>query len=162
MENKEGYLEFVHSESYKNQIDVWYRAYNISREKTELFYDFLMSLYNLLQETYLGPEVFELEEDQKNHFTWCWDKTIENFNKEKIFFKERGNCYEYCWNFFLEAYYFAQLDDNQIKITQYFFKLFNSIKSLGCPFRVNYYLASRFWCLFFWKTVWKEKACALY
>jgi hypothetical protein len=47
MENKEGYLEFVHSESYKNQIDVWYRAYNISREKTELFYDFLMSLYNL-------------------------------------------------------------------------------------------------------------------
>ena len=59
MENKEGYLEFVHSESYKNQIDVWYRAYNISREKTELFYDFLMSLYNLLQETYLGPEVFE-------------------------------------------------------------------------------------------------------
>ena len=93
MENKEGYLEFVHSESYKNQIDVWYRAYNISREKTELFYDFLMSLYNLLQETYLGPEVFELEEDQKNHFTWCWDKTIENFNKEKIFFKERGKHY---------------------------------------------------------------------
>ena len=84
MENKEGYLEFVHSESYKNQIDVWYRAYNISREKTELFYDFLMSLYNLLQETYLGPEVFELEEDQKNHFTWCWDKTIENFNKESV------------------------------------------------------------------------------
>ena len=65
MENKEGYLEFISSESYKNQIDVWYRAYNISREKTELFYDFLMSLYNLLQETYLGSEVFELEIPQQ-------------------------------------------------------------------------------------------------
>ena len=125
MENKEGYLEFVHSESYKNQIDVWYRAYNISREKTELFYDFLKSLYDLLQETYLGEEVTQKEEDQKNHFTWCWDKTIENFNKEKIFFKERGNCYEYCWNFFLEAYYYAQLYDNQIRIGEYFYKLFD-------------------------------------
>ena len=91
MENKEGYLEFVHSESYKNQIDVWYRAYNISREKTELFYDFLKSLHDLLNETYLGPEFLKKEEDQRNHFTWCWDKTIENFNKEKINVKTLSN-----------------------------------------------------------------------
>jgi len=69
MENKEGYLEFVSSESYKNQIDIWYRAYNISREKTELFYDFLVSLYDLVEETYLGMDVVVSEEDQKNHFT---------------------------------------------------------------------------------------------
>ena len=81
MENKESYLDFVSSESYKQQIDVWYRAYNISREKTELFYDFLMSLHNLIDETYLGEDVIMTTEDQINHFTWCCDKTIESFNK---------------------------------------------------------------------------------
>jgi hypothetical protein len=125
MENKENYLEFVSSESYKHQIDIWYKAYNISREKTELFYDFLLSLYDLIEQTYLGSDVVKLEEDQMNHLTWCWDKTIENFNKEKIFFKERGSHYEYIWRFFLEAYYYTKLDGGNIKIPEYFFKLFD-------------------------------------
>jgi hypothetical protein len=68
MENREGYLEFVSSESYKHQIDIWHRAYNISREKTELFHDFLVSLYVLVDQTFLGSDVTELEEDQRNHF----------------------------------------------------------------------------------------------
>ncbi len=125
MENREGYLEFISSESYKHQIDIWYRAYNISREKTELFYDFLMSLYDLIENTYLGTDVLSSEEDQRNHFTWCWNKTIDNFNKEKIFFKERGQSYDYFWNFFLEAHYFTKLDDNITKIPEYFRKLFD-------------------------------------
>lgn len=125
MENKEGYLQFISSESYKHQIDIWYKAYNISREKTELFHDFLVSLYDLVDETFLGSDVLESEENQKNHFTWCWDKTIENFNKEKIFFKERGENYEYFWSFFLEAYYFNQLDGQTIRIRDYFYKLFD-------------------------------------
>jgi hypothetical protein len=124
MERKESYLEFISSDSYKNQIDVWIKAYNISYEKTELFYDFLVSLFDLMESTYLGADVLTSELDQRNHFTWCWDKTIENFNKEKIYFKERSNCYEYLWNFFLEAYYFAQLDGNQTRIREYFYKLF--------------------------------------
>lgn len=125
MENKEGYLQFISSESYKHQIDIWYKAYNISREKTELFHDFLVSLYDLVDETFLGADVLESEENQKNHFTWCWDKTIDNFNKEKIFFKERGENYEYFWSFFLEAYYFNQMDGQTIRIRDYFYKLFD-------------------------------------
>ena len=125
MENKEGYLEFIASESYKNQIDIWYKAYNISREKTDLFHDFIFALYDLIDNTFLGSDVYESDHDQKNHYTWCWDKVIDSFNKEKIFFKERGNCYEYFWNFFLEAYYFAQSEGNQLKIKEYFSKLFD-------------------------------------
>ena len=64
MENRESYLEFISSENYKHQIDIWYKAYNISREKIELFHDFLISLYNLVDETYLGSDVVGLEEDQ--------------------------------------------------------------------------------------------------
>jgi hypothetical protein len=125
MENREGYLEFITSENYKHQIDIWYKAYNISREKTQLFYDFISALYELIETTYLGNDVINTEEDQKNHFIWCWDKTIENFNKEKIYFKERGNHFNYFWNFFLEAFYFIQLDNQSLKILEYFYKLFD-------------------------------------
>jgi hypothetical protein len=125
MEKKEGSLEFVSLENYKQQIDIWYRAYNISRERIELFHDFLASLYELVDQTYLGPELFDIEENQKNHFTWCWDKTVDNFSKEKIYFKERGNHYEYLWNFFLEAYYYNQLDGVKIRIQEYFTILFD-------------------------------------
>lgn len=131
MENKQDYIEYISPENYKKQIEVWYRAYNISREKTELFHDFLISIYDLVDETFLGKEVMENEEDQKNHFDWCWDKTILNFTKEKIYFKSRGNLHEYFWNFFLEAYYFPIIEDKPTKIKEYFTKLFdfNYIKS---------------------------------
>jgi len=125
MENKESYLEFVSAENYKNQLDIWYRAYNISREKTELFHDFIISLYDLIENTFLGSDVLQYEEDQTNHFTWCWDKTIDNFNKEKIEFKEKGAHFVYFWNFFNEAYYFNKTEDNSIRIKEYFDKLFD-------------------------------------
>ena len=87
MENRESYLEFISSESYKHHLDVWYRTYNISNEKTELFYDFLISVYNLIEDTFLGEDVLNNEIEQRNHFTWCWDKTIDSFSKEKIYLK---------------------------------------------------------------------------
>ncbi len=125
MENREGYLEFISSESYKNQIDIWYRVYNISREKTELFHDFLISLNELVETTYLGVDVLEKEEDQIGHFKWCWDKIIENFSKEKIHFKERGNHMEHFLTFYLEAFYVEPIEDKIILINEYFNNLFN-------------------------------------
>jgi hypothetical protein len=125
MKNKEGYLEFIASESYKQQIDIWYRAYNISREKTELFHDFLSSLYELMEETYLGADVMDNETDQKNHFTWCWDKVIKSFELERIYFKERGQTFDYFWNFFLEAFYYNKIDENINRIKEYFYILFD-------------------------------------
>jgi hypothetical protein len=125
MENEEDFMEFTTSENYKYQISIWCRAYNVSSEKTELFYDFLISLFNLVEETYLGPDVLSYENDQRGHFTWCWDKVVDSFSKEKIFFKPRGVHYEYFWNFFLEAYYFVHMDGDKIKIYDYFFKLFD-------------------------------------
>jgi hypothetical protein len=125
MENKEGYLEFVSSESYKHQLDVWYKTYNISLEKTQLFFDFASTLQQIIDSTFLGVDVIYTETDQKNHFTWCWDKLLDNFAKEKILFKERGTCYHYFWNFYLEAFYFPKMEDKTVRIDEYFYKLFS-------------------------------------
>lgn len=125
MENKEGYLEFVSSESYKHQLDIWYKAYNIGREKTELFHDFLLSIHEMVDGTFLGADVMTDEETHRTHFTWCWDKVLDNFTKEKINFKERGTHFEYFWNFYLEAYYYNQMDNEPVRILEYFTKLFD-------------------------------------
>ena len=125
IEKREEYMESQATDKYRHQIDVWYRAYNIHREKIELFYDFLSSLYELVDNTFLGTDVLYKESDQRSHFNWCWEKILSNFSKEKIYFKDKGTHYEYFWNFFLEAYYYMQLDGNQVRIYEYFYKLFD-------------------------------------
>ena len=125
MKNRDGYIEFLTSESYKNQAEIWYKAYNITREKTELYYDFLVSLLDLIEETFLGSDVLQSQEDIKNHFTWCFDKVISNFEKERIEIKNRGHHYEYLWLFFEEAYYQTQIEGGITRIREYFYKLFD-------------------------------------
>lgn len=122
MKKDDGYLEFVYSENFKNQAEVWYKAYNILREKTELFHDFVICLYSLIDETYLGGDVTITEKDKKNHFIWCWNKVILNFSKESIHFKETGQHFDYMWLFFNEAYYLNEGKTDRIK--DYFQKLF--------------------------------------
>lgn len=125
MNNKEEFFESASFDRYKNQADVWYRVYNISREKTELFHDFLLSLYELVDSTYLGSDILITEQDQKNHFTWCWNKTIQSFEKERIYIRENGEHFYYYWNFFLEAFYFRQIEGDEIKISSYITSLFS-------------------------------------
>ena len=126
MENKDINLKSIlNKQDYGYQAEVWYRAYGITTEKIELFYDFVNSVYKLIDDTYLGPDALVTEEDQKNHYTWCWDKTIDNLSKEKININNRGIHYEYFWDFFLESFYYLKMDDEDIKIKEYLFKLFN-------------------------------------
>ena len=84
---------------YLNQIN------NITSEKVELFRDFSISLTFLIENTYLGDDVTEFQEDQINHFNWCWKTNISNFKKENIFFQERGEHYYYYLAYFMDIYY---------------------------------------------------------
>jgi hypothetical protein len=122
MRKDEGYLEFIASENFRNQAEVWYKAYNIIHEKTELFYDFVISLYDVIDETYLGPDVVITETQQKQHFEWCWKRVLHSFEKESIHFRESGQHHDYMWSFFNEAYYMN--DTTQNRIREYFTKLF--------------------------------------
>jgi hypothetical protein len=124
MKESEG-INIDNFKKYKHQIDIWYRTYNINREKIILYYDFLTSLYETIDNTFLGADVLYDEVDQKNHFNWCWDLVINNFSKEKIYFKERGNHYDYFWTFFFEAYYLNKIVGREHRISEYFYKLFD-------------------------------------
>jgi len=113
------------SETLKEELDFWFRYNNISREKIHLFYDFVISLDELIESTYLGSDMLNDEEKYKGHFNWCWRKIIENFTKEKIFFKEKGNHFEYLWNFYKEAFYIPKIENKKIMIYDYYYKIFD-------------------------------------
>jgi len=131
MGNKKKYTENLLPENYKYQIDIWCKAHNINHEKLILFNDFLISLFNLVDRTYLGEDVMILEKHQKEHFTWCWNRIIVNFSKENIHFGPNGKYYDYLWSFFYEAFYLSKLNNSEIKILDYFKILFdfNHIKT---------------------------------
>jgi hypothetical protein len=120
-----------------NQEDItaWYLANNITPELTELFRDFCFSFLILLKETYLGDDLLDNKEtrvvmtdqQKKEHFKWCWNKTIENFNKESIDFKFNESDSEFFESFFFEVFY--DQPDQKVKdtINEFFTQLFDNV-----------------------------------
>lgn len=118
-------------ETYKEQIDIWYRAHNIIREKSELYYDFLSSILDLIDETYLGSDVLVSDNDIINHYYWCFNKTINNFDQEGIHFINKSNQYEYLWLLLYRGYYKSVMERKHEILSEYFKELFtfNKVKT---------------------------------
>lgn len=113
------------SESLKEEVDFFLRYNNLSREKINLFHDFVVSLDDIIETTYLGPDVLNDDNDIKGHYGWCWKKVVDGFNKERIFFKDNGAHFEYFWNFYYQAYYLKKINNEDTKIDGYYFKIFD-------------------------------------
>jgi hypothetical protein len=117
----------------KEDVNAWYLANNITPELTELFRDFCFSFLNLLKDTYLGDDFNDNKEtkvgmttdQKKQHFKWCWNKTIENFNKESIDFKFNEMDAEFFESFFFEVFY--NQPDQKVKeqINNFFKQIFD-------------------------------------
>ena len=117
----------------KEDVNAWYLANNITPELTELFRDFCFSFLNLLKDTYLGDDFSDNKEtkvgmttdQKKQHFKGCWNKTIENFNKESIDFKFNEMDAEFFESFFFEVFY--NQPDQKVKeqIDNFFKQIFD-------------------------------------
>lgn len=108
-----------------DEIDTWYKIHNIVFEKVELYCDFFISLVNLIDKTYLGHDVTITEEDKLGHFRWCFNKTIDNFEKENIFFQRKGFHFEYLWSFLQNAFYYSNKEKTIESIIYYFKNVMN-------------------------------------
>ena len=98
----------------------------------ELYSDFCQSLNELIIETYLGEsdspnetKVTMSEEDKTNHFTWCWNKVVDNFSKERLRFNKKGEHYDYFLSFFEEIFY--KQDNKKVRdsVSGFFDELFD-------------------------------------
>jgi hypothetical protein len=131
----ENFFNYISKPLLPEDVDVWFRVNNIIPEKLELYSDFIHSLNNLILNTYLGEseinetKILLTSSDDKNHFEWCWNRTIDNFKKESIIFNSKGEHFEYFESFFNETFY----NQNDIKLKSsiklFFNYLFNSDKT---------------------------------
>ena len=120
-----------------DDVDTWFRANNILPEKMELFSDFSISLYGLMVTTYLGMDndanetkINITDDDNENHFQWCWNKTIENFKRENINFEISGEHYTYYLNFFKDVFY----NEKQVQMKESIGEFFKELFDVNIPF----------------------------
>lgn len=130
----ENYFNYIANPMLPEDVDIWFRVNNIIPEKMDLYYDFSVSLHHLILDTYLGEsndnetKVTFNDDDNRNHFEWCWGKTIENFKKEEITFKDRGDHYEFYISFFTEIFYNQKETKIKNTISLFFSDLFDRKK----------------------------------
>jgi hypothetical protein len=130
----ENFFNYLSKNLDQDEVDIWFNANNIIPEKLELYYDFTISLYNLVMDTYLGENVDNetkitlSDEDNQKHFDWCWKKTVDNFSKEGLEFNQNGDHYEYFKSFFDEIYYKQDNKNMKDSIGKFFSDVFDREK----------------------------------
>lgn len=131
----ENFFNYIAKPMTQEDVDIWFKINNIIPEKLELYYDFSHSLYDLILTTYLGDDdisdtrVNITEEDKVNHFDWCWNQTLDNFNKEEIFFSKRGDHYDYFLSFYTDIFYNQKESKIKGSIGTFFKDLFDRNKA---------------------------------
>ena len=132
----ENFFNYITKPLASDDVDTWLRINNIIPEKLELFSDFSHSLNFLILDTYLGENNYNnetkitlTENDNTAHFEWCWNKVIDNFNKENIEFYSEGEHYNYFLSFFNEVFYNQRDSTIRQTIGDFFKDLFNLDKS---------------------------------
>lgn len=128
----ENFFNYISKPVPPDEVDVWLKMNNIIPEKMELFSDFSQSLYELIKMTYLGENTNFIEtkinltnEDNKKHFEWCWNKTIENFKKEGLFFDLKGEHFDYFKIFFEDIFYNQKEEKIKNSVKNFFDELFD-------------------------------------
>jgi hypothetical protein len=127
----ENFYLYVSKPVEKDEFDFWLDTNNICYNKLELYRDFTISLIQLIYKTYLGDEtlvetnIWVSRDDDMKHFDWCWNKTIENFEKEKIFFERKGEHYEFFKGFLDETFYIQSIKEIKLSLDKFFDEVFN-------------------------------------
>lgn len=133
----ENFFNYISKPIPTDEVDIWFKMNNILPEKLELFSDFSLSLYELIVSTYLGEtsnsnetKISMTEEDNKKHFLWCWNKILQNFNKEGLKFNLEGEHFIYFQTFYEDTFYY-QKEEKMKKSLQEFL---NSLFDIKKPF----------------------------
>jgi hypothetical protein len=122
MSNPKNFIEYVGKFLPKEKTKEFLNQQNIKVEHTDLFIDFTITLLTYTYETYLGDDTIISDDDRYNHFNWVWNKTINQYKKEKIKFKYEGYHKDYFWYFLHENFYVASEKDKIIIGMKEFFR----------------------------------------
>ncbi len=115
----------------QQDINKYIESNDINLQKTELFLDIFMSLHKIIEDTYLGTHgtgydgIDYSEEDNENHFEWCWNKLLFNFEQEGVYITKEGSHKEYLKLFFYDSFYNQKESGIRESIEFFFNAIFN-------------------------------------
>jgi len=114
----ENFFDWMAKPIPKDEVIIWFNVHNMIYEKIELYGDIFKSLNAIIFDTYLGDSDSETKinlsnEDKISHFDWCWNKMVNDFEKENINIKFKGDHKEYFLSFFMDSFYNQR--ENKIK-----------------------------------------------
>ena len=122
MDNPKNFIEYIGKYLPREQTKEFFAQQNIKVEQTDLFIDFTITLLSSLYESYLGDDIISNDNDRLSHFNWVWKKTINQYKKEKIKFKEEGYHKDYFWYFLHENFYVGKDKDKIVVGMKEFFR----------------------------------------
>jgi len=112
--NTSEFLRYIGEPLNNDEMMLLFKANNIKYERCNLYYDFIISLNNLVVNTYMGDDVTKTEKDMYNHFEWCFNTIIKNFKGENINFKNNDNLKEYFYHFYEQFFYIEEDKRNNL------------------------------------------------
>jgi hypothetical protein len=82
-----------------------YKNSDIHREYVDIMREFTNNLMYNLHSTFLGDVLTRDEADIKNHFLWCFNKTVNNYKFINFNLKEKYDYFNYMYNHALGQIY---------------------------------------------------------
>lgn len=127
----ENFFTYISKPVDREDLQIWIDGNNICYQKFDLYNDFVLSLIELIYETYLGDENdkntnIRLEDDDNlKHFDWCWEKTVVNFKKEELNFNLQGDHYDFFKGFIFETFYNQKITQVKYSLQRFFSEIFD-------------------------------------
>ena len=88
----------------KIETELIYNSNNVIYERSDLYLDFILTLDDLIETTYLGHDMLN-HKDRINHYNWCYNKTCDLLNTKTIKFNDNDSVYVYLLDNYLESFY---------------------------------------------------------
>lgn len=138
MDSMENFFNYMTQTVPKEDLIIWFNIHNMYYERIELFGDIFKSLNLIINDTYLGNDYTETriiitQEDNDNHFNWCWGKLVEDFRKENIIIDSEGDHKEYFKSFFNDTFYGENKSQVRLSIPKFLYDIFNMDKDFVKP-----------------------------
>lgn len=86
------------------------KKYSLIRDRVEYYRDFTINLLHHIYNYYLDKETLYLDVDIRNHFTFCYNKTCDEFLEEGIDFTENERLIDYFYTYYYHHFYKTEKD----------------------------------------------------
>jgi hypothetical protein len=127
----ENFFNYISKSVTEEEYELWFQSNNIIVERLQVFQDFIISLVFMINDTYLGdkPESKETNitlsnDDNINHFNWCWEKIIKNSAKENVLIEVNGEHKDFIQDFIFEIFYTQKSNMVKDSVLKFFMDVF--------------------------------------